>query len=302
VITGVIFDIKRYAIHDGPGIRTTVFFKGCPLRCGWCHNPEGLVPEPEFILRHDRCAEGCNSCVTACPQLAIAKGGTSVVINEKKCDMCGICVDVCVYEAIEMAGRDMTIPWLLEELERDRVFFDESGGGITLSGGEPVAQIDFLKDLLDNLKRRKFNVALDTSGYVSHENLESIYDQVDHFLYDLKLLDDSRHEKHTGVSNKIILENLRKLSEADRSIAVRIPLLSDINDDDGNIHAMAEYLHSCRNIDVINLLPYHRGGISKHSRLRKVTIPNDFQPPSAERLENIRKFFSKSGFSVKIGG
>ena len=300
---GIIFDIKRYAIHDGPGIRTTVFLKGCSLRCQWCHNPEGIKSKPEIVLRSTRCAKECSECVSVCPQVAISKNGNFIEIDQDKCDLCGVCDDVCVYEALEIVGREVTVKEVMDEIEKDRIFFDESGGGITFSGGEPLMQIDFLETLLKEIKKKNIHVTLDTSGYVSFEDLERVSRKVDLFLYDIKIMDKEKHEKYTGVSNKLILENLRKLSERGKPVAVRIPLVSGINDDDQNIQMLAEYLHGLKNIKQISLLAYHRGGCEKYKRLkRKEKFAKTFNSPSDERIEEIKKILTGSGFSVKKGG
>jgi pyruvate formate lyase activating enzyme len=267
VAKGTIFDIKRYAIHDGPGIRTTIFLKGCSLRCQWCQNPEGQETNPEIILRSSRCARECSECVSVCPQDALSKFGNSVEIDKTKCDLCAKCEDVCVYEALEVVGRELTVKEAMEEVEKDKVFFDESGGGITFSGGEPLMHVDFLEALLKEIRKKNIHVALDTSGYVSFEELDRISDKVDLFLYDLKIMDEEKHLKYTGVSNKPILENLKKLAERQ-----------------------------------INLLSYHKGGNEKHKRLRKERSPRTFLTPSEERIEEIKKILSDAGFSVKAGG
>lgn len=299
---GIIFDVKRYAIHDGPGIRTTVFLKGCSLRCQWCHNPEGIESKPEIILRLARCPRECRECVSVCPQSAISKDGNIIEIDQDKCDLCRKCEDVCVYEALEIVGKEMTVEEVMDEIEKDRIFFDESGGGITFSGGEPMMQLDFLEALIKEIKKRNIHVALDTSGFVSFEDLERISDKVDLFLYDLKIIDEEKHEKYTMVSNKLILENLRKLSERGKPVVIRIPLISGINDDNHNIQKFAEYLHGLKNIKQISLMAYHRGGCEKYKRLRKEKFMKAFESPSDERIEEIKKTLTSSGFSVKAGG
>jgi pyruvate formate lyase activating enzyme len=299
---GIIFDIKRYAIHDGPGIRTTIFLKGCSLRCQWCQNPEGQETNPEIILRSSRCATECNECVSVCPQDAISKDRNSIEIDRAKCDLCRKCEEVCAYEALEVVGREVTAKELMDEIEKDKIFFDESGGGITFSGGEPLMQLDFLEALLKEIKKENIHVTLDTSGYVSFEDLDRISDKVDLFLYDLKIMDNEKHEKYTGVSNKLILENLRKLAERGKSVAVRIPLVSGINDDNQSIHILVDFLQSLKNINQISLLSYHRGGREKYKRLRKEKLPKTFHSPSDKRIEEIEKILADSGFSVKEGG
>ncbi len=299
---GIIFDVKRYAIHDGPGIRTTIFLKGCPLRCQWCQNPEGLELEPEVFWRENRCAEDCSACVTACPSRAVSKKGNRIVVDKEKCDFCRICDEACVYDALEIVGREVSVGEIAEEIEKDRVFFDQSGGGVTFSGGEPLLQVDFLQSLMDEVKKSNIHVALDTSGYIPFQDLERISDQVDLFLYDLKIVDDEMHRKYTGVSNQIILENLKKLSDKKKAIHVRIPLVSGVNDDKQNIQRFAEYLRTLRNVKNISLLAYHRGGCEKYRRLQKEEPLRTFQSPSKKRMEEAKKFLVDSGFSVKMGG
>ena len=299
---GTIFDIKRYAIHDGPGIRTTVFLKGCSLRCQWCQNPEGQETYPEIILRSSRCATECHECVSVCPLEAISKYGNSIEIDKARCNLCRECEEVCVYEALEVVGREVAVQEVMEEIEKDKIFFDESGGGITFSGGEPLMQVDFLEPLIKEIKKKNIHVTLDTSGYVSFEDLERISDKVDLFLYDLKIMDDAKHKKYTGVSNKLILENLRNLIEQGNSVVVRIPLISGINDDDQSIHMFVDFLQSLKNIKQINLLSYHRGGREKYKRLRREKSQKTFHSPSDERIEEVKKVFADSGFSVKTGG
>ena len=302
MIKGIIFDIKRYAIHDGPGIRTTIFLKGCPLSCPWCHNPEGVYSNPEIFFYSKRCDKECSECVTACPNNAIYKNEASIKIDHEKCDSCGICEDVCVYEALKIVGKEVSVQDVMSEIEKDRIFFDESGGGVTLSGGEPLAQPDFLESLLLEIKKKRINVAVDTSGYASFEDLDTITDKVDLLLYDLKIMDDEEHKKYTGVSNDVILKNLRRLTEKGKPIAVRIPLISGVNSDSHNIEMIAEYLYSLKNIRQINLLPYHKGGYEKSKRLRERGKFMSFKPPANERIEEIRRFLSDSGYVVNIGG
>ncbi len=299
---GIIFDIKRYAIHDGPGIRTTVFLKGCPLQCQWCQNPEGIESRPEILLRSRRCAEDCDACVPACPQGAISKKGRYVEFETEKCDFCRKCEDVCVYDALEVVGREVTVHEALEEIERDRVFFEESGGGITFSGGEPLMQLDFVQAILTEIKKRNIHTTLDTSGYVNFKDLERISDHVDLFLYDIKIMDEKKHKKYTGVSNAIILENLHKLSKRGTPVTVRIPLISGINDDEQNVEFFAEYMQTLINIKQIHLLPYHKGGCEKYRNLRKEEPLKTFQPPTEERIDEIKQILAESGFSVQTGG
>lgn len=296
---GLIFDIIRYAIHDGPGIRATVFFKGCPLRCQWCHNPEGQESKPEIIVKAERCAAECERCLSVCPQAAISKNGRSITVDRAKCDSCGKCKDVCVYEALDISGREVTVQDVLKEVEKDRIFFDESGGGVTFSGGEPLMQPDFLEALLKEFKKRGIRTTVDTSGYASSEILDRISDNVDLFLYDLKVMDAKKHREYSGVSNEIVLENLRRLSEKGKKVIVRIPVIPGVNDDRENMRRIADYLLSFKNIKQINLLPFHRGGVQKYKRLGKKNLTESLQPPSNDKMEQIKKIFIDSGFIIE---
>jgi pyruvate formate lyase activating enzyme len=301
-VKGTIFDIKRYAIHDGPGIRTTVFFKGCTLQCQWCHNPEGISKRHEIMFRPDRCADECWDCVPRCPQKAIGQNGTIISIDQKKCDLCGVCGEVCAYEAVEIIGRDVTVQEIVDEVEKDRIFYDESGGGVTISGGEPLAQGEFLLDLLDALKNIHIHSAVDTSGCVPYEILDEVGKRADLILYDIKVMNEHRHWVFTGESNIPILENLRRLSQKRENIIIRMPVLKGLNDDPENIQNMVDFLLPLNKSWTINLLPYHRGGEGKLKRLNKKSPLVDFKTPSEQQLEEIKDKFSSCGFRVKIGG
>lgn len=299
---GIIFDIKRYAVHDGPGIRTTVFFKGCPLNCLWCHNPESIEPFPELLLNQTRCAIDCRACISECPQGAISKTATTVYVDQEKCDLCGNCVDSCMYEALLIAGEKVSVRDVFAEVDKDLIFFDESNGGVTLSGGEPLLQMDFLDKLLDVFKSRDLHVTLDTSGYFPFENLERIWDRVDLFLYDLKLMDETDHEEYTGVSNAVILRNLRELVSAEKEVEIRIPLVCDVNDDETNIRETIRYLFDLESIRNVSLLPYHRGGCEKYLRLRRGERSKIFKPSSKDRIRQIKQDFLEAGFNARVGG
>lgn len=299
---GIIFDIKRYAVHDGPGIRTTVFFKGCPLTCQWCHNPESIELQPEILLNQSRCAIDCRTCVSECSSGALSKIGTTVYIDQDKCDLCGDCVDSCVYEALLIAGEKVNARDVSCEVDKDRIFYDESDGGVTLSGGEPLQQMDFLDKILDEMKSKDVHVTLDTSGYAPFEDLEKICDRVDLFLYDLKMMDEKKHEEYTGVSNAIILKNLEKLVSAKKPVEIRIPLVCDVNDDELNIRDTVQFLSDLESIRSASLLPYHKGGCEKYIRLRKRERLKNFKPPSKDRIRRIEQILLEAGFSVRVGG
>jgi len=301
-VKGMIFDIKRYAIHDGPGIRTTVFFKGCTLRCQWCHNPEGIEREREIMFRAERCVEECRECVTVCPQCAITKKSRVISIDQAKCDLCGKCEEACMYDAVECVGREVSVQDVLNEVEKDRIFYEESEGGVTFSGGEPLAQPDFLLGLLTELKGRNIHTAVDTSGFVPFDILDKVSREADLILFDLKIMDEGKHINFTGESNSLILENLRKLSRNEKKIIIRMPVLEGLNDDEESFQKVVEYLRTCGGIEEINLLPYHKGGEAKRRRLNKSYPSIDFRAPSDERVEEIKNHLSAYGFSVKVGG
>jgi len=297
---GVIFDIKRYAIHDGPGIRTTVFFKGCPLSCSWCHNPEGIASSGELIFRNNRCV-GCGECFTACKKGAISFVHGKPEIDRKICDLCGECTSACPSTALEMIGKSISKQQLVEEIEKDRVFFEESGGGVTFSGGEPLQQADFLRAVLKECKKRGIHTALDTTGFAPYEVIETIKPYVDLFLYDLKMMDEKKHLEFTGVSNTLVLDNLKKLSQNGSSVQVRIPLIPDVNDTGDCIRKIASFIADQPSLKDVSLLPYHDIAAQKYERLNK----SPFTPKSAHlperKVDLLKKILEDRGLHVSIG-
>jgi len=297
----MIFDIKRFAVHDGPGIRTTVFLKGCPLHCLWCHNPEGIEDKFELIARPSRCAR-CYSCISACLLRAISENSGPVEIDRSRCDLCGKCVKVCMYEALEMAGREISVKDVIEEVEKDRIFYEQSGGGATLSGGEPLGQPEFCGKILTELNKKNIPAALDTSGLAPWEVLATNAGKADIVLYDLKMINAKKHKKYTGVSNALILDNLNKLSREHRNIVVRIPLAAGVNDGDENIRLTIDFLRPLKTVKKVSLLKYHKGGSEKYKNLGKASCFKIYETPSEQRMEEIRRSFTNAGFAVKIGG
>lgn len=291
--TGRIFNIQRYSIHDGPGIRTTVFLKGCPLSCIWCHNPESQSFMPQLMFYSKRCI-GCGKCGEVCRHEALN--------DRNKCVSCGCCAEVCYAKARELVGKLVTVQEVMEQIDKDNIFYDESGGGITFSGGEPLAQPMFLLELLAECKKREYHTALDTSGYGSAEAIKAISGVTDLFLYDLKLMDDEKHIAYTGVSNKLILENLKTISQLGNRIFIRVPLIPGINDDESNIIAIAEVVQGTPGIEQVNILPYHNIAADKYKRLGRQSGLFDIPVPSNEYVESVANKFLKYGLKVKIGG
>ena len=297
----VIFDIRKYSIHDGPGIRTTVFFKGCPLRCWWCHNPEGQDVEPELVYRKSRCI-GCDECSKSCQREAISLVAQSISVNREKCVTCNNCCRVCPSDALSIAGKQMSVKEILEEIEKDRTFYEESRGGVTFSGGEPLMQPDFLNALLKECKERAIHTAVNTCGFAQYEIIDRIRDKVDLFLYDIKTMDNRKHRKYTGASNEQILKNLKKLAESGSSIVISFPIIPGINDDDKNVTRTAKFISSLPNIQQVNLLPYHRAGIEKYKNLGKPYKLDKIQPPSNQRVKSVKEKMEAFGIRVGIGG
>lgn len=291
----------RYSIHDGPGIRTTVFFKGCPLNCPWCHNPESHSIKEQVVKYTNKCI-GCGKCLEVCPTDAIYVKDNEIYFDAKACNQCSKCVEVCYTGAMEIVGKVMSVDEVMKEIEKDNAFYDESGGGVTFSGGEPFMQHEYLKELLIQCKKRDIHTAIDTSGFVKKEILDDMSDFIDLFLYDLKIMDDKEHIKYIGVSNKLILENLERLVKQNKRIFIRIPIIPDINDGEEHLKDFIEYLISLRGFEQINLLPYHNIATEKYKRLGQDYGLVEIKTPSDEKMMEIQEKFESHGFKVKIGG
>ncbi len=298
---GLVFDIRKFSLHDGPGIRTTVFLKGCGLRCLWCHNPESQSPRPELILYPERCI-GCEACLAACPQGAIrrAEDGRLVTLTER-CTRCGSCLAVCYAEARAIAGQEMTVEQVMAEVQRDAAFYEESGGGVTFSGGEPLAQADFLLGLLLACRARGLHTTLDTCGYASEATLHRVRPYVDLFLFDLKMMDDNRHRAATGVSNGPIQRNLRLLAEDGQRVIVRTPIIPGCTDDEPNIRQIGTFV-STLGLTQVDILPYHRLANDKYARLNRPNPLPDLAPLTDARLAEIKHTLENYGLQVRVGG
>ena len=301
MVEGVIFDIKKYAIHDGPGIRTTVFFKGCPLACRWCHNPEGITVASQRIYRQERCI-GCGECIQICPQKVITQTAEGVVCDSEKCVVCQTCADHCPSEAIEFVGRKVTVAEVVRQIKKDIAFYDESGGGITLSGGEPLMQPEFLLQLLDACADLDLHRTVDTTGYADAGLLLEVARKTDLFLYDLKLMDAAKHLEFTGVSNERILDNLKLLARNEARIQVRVPIIPGINSDAENIDRTAAFVSALPGVEHISILPFHNSARGKYGRLGMECISSDIEGPTDAHLKIIAGWLEKFGLPVKIGG
>lgn len=298
----LIFDIKRYAINDGPGIRIVVFFKGCNLNCAWCHNPESISPCQEKMYAASKCI-GCGTCVETCPEGALSLTSEGIVTDSERCTLCGKCAEVCPTTAIELSGKPMSVSEIMEEIEKQQVFFDQSGGGVTFSGGEPMLHPGFLTELLDECGRRGIHRAVDTAGFINTKTLLEVAKRTDLFLFDLKLMNPEKHRKWVGVPNEKIQENLKILAEAGAKINIRIPLIGGVNDDEENMTESARFVASLSGQKKkVNLLPYHKIAQTKYQKLGR---PDDFkllQEPSKESQGRAIAIFERFGIQAEIGG
>ena len=304
----LVTDIQRYSIHDGEGIRTTVFFKGCPLSCKWCHNPETQKFGGEILFYEERC-QGCGACVRCCPEGAIQMDGDFLsagrlpVSIPGKCRVCGQCAEECIYNARELCGKFRTVEELVQKLARDNPFYETSGGGVTLSGGEVMVQdMVYVEVLLKTLRRKGISVCVDTCGEAPWENFRRVLPYVDTFLYDLKMMDSRKHEQYTGRGNGRILQNLQMLSEQKAKIWLRLPLIGGVNDSEGDLARLEQFLAENEiHFQRINILPYHNTGSGKYGRLGQKYEGQNFQVPNQQCLKEWCLRLGKFG-TVFIGG
>ena len=289
----IFFDIQRNSFVDGPGIRPTVFFKGCNLRCAWCHNPESQSAKPQMRFYKDKCT-GCGKCKSVCPY------------HLEQCELCGKCTLYCPVDARKVCGKEHTVDEVLKEVLKDKAFYETSGGGVTFSGGECMLQIDFLAEILKKCKENGIHTAVDTAGHIPFESFEKILPYTDLFLYDIKIFDSQKHKQYVGVGNELILENLKKLFERKAKLWIRIPIIPDVNDSIEEIQKIKDFLKTNGTPEKIELLPYHAMGENKYRAIGKE--PQIFKTPDAENLKNyvgdgvydIPKDFAKPKQDVEI--
>jgi pyruvate formate lyase activating enzyme len=296
---GTIFNVQRFSIHDGPGIRTTVFMKGCPLKCQWCSNPESQKKEPQLMVRTTRCS-GCGACLEACPEKAVKLDENhSARTDWEKCRQCFACVDVCLYGARKVVGRKVGADELMEEVMSDEVFYKKSGGGITVSGGEPLLQHEFVELLLSKCKGKGLHTVMETCGHGPGESVEKLARHLDMVLFDIKQLNPLKHRKYTGLDNHLILENLRRFAETVETW-FRVPLLKGVNDSMEHMDAISA-LAGRLGIGKISLLPYHEGGVSKAAQIGMEYAIPEAEGPDEDHINHLAQIASGQGISVSIG-
>jgi pyruvate formate lyase activating enzyme len=301
-MTPLIFDIKRYAINDGPGIRITIFLKGCPLSCKWCHNPESQSAAVQKLYTATKCI-GAQECVSICPNDALELTKNGIVTNYEACNLCGKCAEICPTKAIEITGEMYDIDELMKIIEKERVHIDQSGGGVTFSGGEPLMHSAYLLKMLEACGKQNLHRTIDTSGFSDTKNLLEIAKKSELFLYDLKHMDSDVHKKWTGVGNQLILDNLKLLAESGANINIRIPLIKNVNADEKSISDMAEFVSKLPGEKpMVNILPYHNIAANKYNKLGSEYEEFEMAEPLEEEQNKAVKIFEKFGLIVEIGG
>lgn len=283
---GCVFEIQRCSLHDGPGIRTTVFFKGCNLRCFWCHNPESINLQPEIQIYNHKCIH-CGKCISVCPQEAIRQNGKYFIFSRDLCIKCGKCVDVCYAGARIMAGKTMSAFDVMVEIMKDAAFYEDGKGGVTFSGGEPMLQPAFLKTLLIACKEKGIHTAVDTAGNVAFEKFAEMAPYTDLFLYDIKCMDEKVHKQATGSNNKKILANLIQLDKIAKDIVIRVPVVPGVDDKDEDIRAIGEFIKDLKQVSKVELLIFHNMAQSKYEGMDMEYKAKDIIPPTKSRMQEL---------------
>ena len=297
---GIVFDIKGFAVHDGPGIRTTVFLKGCPLRCDWCHNPESQSGKP-VLAQFARNCICCGRCLLRCPNGALSQGETQIFIDRALCVGCGTCAQTCYAEALVLRGKVMTVEEVMAEVRKGKPFYDNSGGGMTISGGEPLQQAEFALALLKAAKAEGIHTCLDTSGYAPWTTLEQMLPYVDVVLYDLKGVSPALHRARTGRPNSLIMQNLQALTSDGVVVKVRMPMVPGYNDDEAAVRDIAAFLASLKHVPPVEMLPYHRLGESKYEALG-IEGGLHLDPPERSSIEALAALVREAGVECQVGG
>ena len=298
-IEGNVFNIQRYSIDDGPGVRTTVFMKGCPLTCLWCSNPESQSPLPEISWRYTSCKH-CGACAAACPEKAIVLIDDEVSVDRKACKRCGMCVDACLPEALSISGKLMTVDEVFKVVKRDYDYYEASGGGVTASGGEILGQADFVAALFKRCREEGIGTCADTSGFGDRAALEKILEHSDLVLFDLKHMDPAEHERACGRPNDLILSNLEAAVVSDAKIIVRVPLIPDFNTSDEALSAIAEAVRD-RTLDAeVNIMPYHRYGANKYRMIGKTYTLDDLREALHQEKTRAKEIFESYGLKCEV--
>lgn len=299
-MSGIVTNIQRFSIHDGPGIRTTVFFKGCNLRCFWCHNPETLALEPQLQLFPNRCI-GCGACFTRCPNGAHERANGTHLFHRELCQACGRCAETCYAEALVITGESKTPEQVVAEVLRDKPFYETSKGGVTLSGGEPLLQLEFAYEILQLCKSEGVHTAIETALNVPWERVEAILPVTDLVMFDLKLLDAEKHKAATGVSNKRILANIERLGRTAKPLIMRTPIVPGVNDTPEEVAAIAHFAAQLDNLLYYELLPFHPMASGKYDSLEMNYRARDLQRPSKETMDALTEHAQAVGIQVKHG-
>ncbi len=289
LLTGMVFNIQRYSTEDGPGIRTTIFLKGCPMSCPWCHNPEGMSPRPELVWYDVRCI-AAQDCLKVCPQNALTLTPQGMLIDRDKCDACGLCEEACPAAALEVIGKRRTVDEVVEEALRDKVFYEKSNGGVTLSGGEPGLWFEFAMELMRRLGEEGVHVALDTCGGISSEKFRHLVEKADLILFDLKVMDEEKHAQYTGIELEKVLDNARWLGSTGKPVWVRTPIIPGYTDDEDNIRKIANFIKvNMPNLERYDLLAFNNTCVGKYERLNRIFAMADQPLLSRKEMERLKE-------------
>ncbi|MCL1818063.1 MAG: glycyl-radical enzyme activating protein [Spirochaetaceae bacterium] len=297
--SALVFNIQRYSIHDGPGIRTIVFLKGCPLRCPWCANPEGMDSRP-VLAYNARFCKNCGRCAQVCPEGAVSRAEDGVHLDRERCRLCGACVAACAHGAREIFGKSMSVTEVLREVKKDEAFFRRSGGGLTLSGGEPLASPGFTLALLERCREEGLDTAVESTLFAPPETVDGMLARADHILADIKLIDPARHREFTGADNALILENLRRAASSKVDLMLRLPLVPGVNDDEENLGALAEFIAGLGRRVPLEILPYHEFGRGKFLNIGLPWLMEDrnISPPEKEQIDSAEDFLRARGVEI----